>query len=127
MKIAVDTNRYRDFCANQSEVVRILQQAEQIYLPFVVLAELRAGFAAGKHGRENERVLGLFLNRPRVAPLFADEETTFHFARLYGQLRRQATPIPVHDLWIAALAAQHGLLLCTRDAHFQHLPQIPRV
>jgi tRNA(fMet)-specific endonuclease VapC len=127
MKIALDTNRYRDFCANLPEVVRVLQQAERIYLPFVMLAELRAGFAAGKHGRENERVLNLFLNRSRVTPLFADEETTFHFARLYGQLRQQGTPIPAHDLWIAALATQHGAVLCTRDAHFQHLPQIPRV
>lgn len=127
MKIALDTNRYRDFCANLPEVVRVLQQAERIYLPFVVLAELRAGFAAGKHGRENERVLNLFLNRNRVTPLFADEETAFHFARLYGQLRQQGTPIPAHDLWIAALATQHGAALCTRDAHFQQLPQIPRV
>jgi tRNA(fMet)-specific endonuclease VapC len=127
MKIALDTNRYRDFCANQPEVVRILQQAERIYLPFAVLAELRAGFAAGSRGRENERVLGIFLNRRRVEPLFPDEETTFQFARLHGQLRRQGTPIPTHDLWIAALAAQHGALLCTRDAHFEHLPQIPRI
>lgn len=127
MKLILDTNRYRDFCTGQPEAVRILQQAERIYLPFIVLAELRAGFAAGRHGRENERVLSLFLNRARVAPLFADEETTFHFARLYGQLRRQGTPIPAHDLWIAALAAQHGALLCTRDAHFQNLPQIPTV
>jgi len=127
MKIVLDTNRYRDFCANLPEVVRALQQAERIYLPFVVLAELRAGFAAGKHGRENERVLNLFLNRGRVAPLFADEQTAYHFARLYGQLRQQGTPIPVHDLWIAALATQHGAVLCTRDSHFLHLPQIPRV
>jgi tRNA(fMet)-specific endonuclease VapC len=68
MKIALDTNRYRDFC-----------------------------------------------------------ETTFHFARVYGQLRRQGTPIPTRELWIAALAIQHGAQLGTRDAHFQHLPQIPTV
>jgi len=127
MKVALDTNRYKDFCSNLPEVVQVLRQADRIYLPFVVLAELRAGFAAGTHGRENERVLSLFLNRSRVTPLFADEETTFHFARLYGQLRRQGTPIPAHDLWVAALVAQHGALLCTRDAHFDHLPQLPRV
>ena len=127
MKVALDTNRYRDFCIGLPDVARILQEAERIYLPFPVLAELRAGFMAGKSGRENERVLQLFLNRRRVSPLFADEETTFHFARLYGQLRRQGTPIPVHDLWIAALVAQHGTVLFSRDAHFDHLPQIPRV
>lgn len=101
MKVALDTNRYRDFCAGIPEVVRVLQQAE--------------------------RVLGLFFNRRRVTLLFADEETTFQFARLYGQLRQQGTPIPAHDLWIAALVTQHGAVLCTRDAHFAHLPQMPRV
>jgi tRNA(fMet)-specific endonuclease VapC len=124
--VILDTNRYRDFCANVPEVVRVVRQAERIALPFVVLAELRAGFAAGKRGRENERVLNLFLNRPRVSLLFADEETTFHYARLYIQLRQQGTPIPTHDLWVAALVEQYRAILCTRDAHFDHLPQIPR-
>jgi predicted nucleic acid-binding protein len=35
--------------------------------------------------------------------------------------------IPVHDIWVAALAVQHSLLLFSRDSHFQHLPQIPRL
>jgi len=126
MTVVIDTNRYRDFCANVAEVVRVLRSAERICVPFVVLAELRAGFAGGRRGRENERVLGLFLNRPRVTVLFADEETTHHYACLYGQLRQQGTPIPTHDLWIAALTEQHRAVLCTRDAHFHHLPQIPR-
>jgi predicted nucleic acid-binding protein len=38
----------------------------------------------------------------------------------------QAHPIPTHDLWIAALAIQHDLALCTSDAHFQHIAQLPR-
>jgi tRNA(fMet)-specific endonuclease VapC len=127
MRVVIDTNRYRDFCTNVPEIVRALQRAEQVYVPFVVLGELRAGFAAGKRGRENERVLGLFLSRSRVSLLFADEETTFHFARLYFQLRLQGTPVPVHDLWIAALAEQHRAVLCTRDTHFDHFPQLPRL
>lgn len=36
-------------------------------------------------------------------------------------------PIPVHDIWIAALTAQHDLLLLSRDRHFDHLPQLARV
>jgi predicted nucleic acid-binding protein len=40
------------------------------------------------------------------------------------QLRRQGTPIPTNDLWIAALVLQHDLVLCARDRHFDHLPQI---
>jgi predicted nucleic acid-binding protein len=30
----------------------------------------------------------------------------------------RGTPIPTNDIWIAALAMQHGLPLYTRDAHF---------
>jgi predicted nucleic acid-binding protein len=35
--------------------------------------------------------------------------------------------MPVNDLWIAALVIQHSLHLLTRDRHFDHLPQIPRL
>lgn len=127
MTVVLDTNRYRDFCAGVPEVVQAVRRAERIALPFVVLAELRAGFAAGNRGPENERVLGVFLNRRRVSTLFPDEQTTFHYARLYLQLRRQGTPIPTHDLWIAALVEQHRAMLCSRDSHFEHLPQLPRI
>ncbi len=75
--------------------------------------------------RKNESVLTRFLNRPRV--LFADEETTHHYARVYLQLRTQGTPIPVKDIWIAALVLQHSRLLYSRDRHFDCLPQLPRI
>lgn len=59
--------------------------------------------------------------------MFADKETTHHYADLYLQLRHQGTPIPDNDLWIAALVVQHGLTLYSRDKHFHHLPQLPRL
>ena len=127
MRILIDTNIYHDFCDNVAEALTVFQRAERIAVPFVVLAELRAGFMAGSRSTENERVLSSFLNRPRVLALFADEQTTFHYARLFFQLRSQGTMIPVHDIWVAALAVQHSLLLFSRDSHFQHLPQIPRL
>jgi tRNA(fMet)-specific endonuclease VapC len=126
MIIAVDTNRYRDFCEGAEAAVQVFRQAERIVLPFPVLAELRAGFACGTQGRRNEGVLNALLNTPRVACLFADEQTTFHYARIYRQLREQDTPIPTNDIWIAALVQQHNLLLYSRDRHFDHLPQLAR-
>lgn len=106
--------------ANQLEV------AETVFLPFVVLAEMRAGFALGSRGAENERSLRQFLMKGGVAVLFPDEQTTHHYAVVYRQLRKQGTPIPTNDIWIAALVLQHGLVLLARDAHFDHLPQIDR-
>ena len=127
MRILVDTNRYRDFCEGRPEVVDWFRGSEEIRLPLVVVAELRAGFQCGTAGLRNERVLQQFLGRPRSGVLLPDTETTHHFARLFRQLRAQGTPIPVHDIWIAALTLQHDMLLCSRDGHFDHLPQVPRL
>ena len=127
MRLAIDTNRYRDFCEGKEDVVNTFRLAERIYMAFPVIAELRAGFACGTLARQNERVLNQFLNRSRVVILFPDEQTLFHYGRLYSQLRTQGTPIPTNDLWIAALVQQHNLMLYSRDRHFNHLPQLPRV
>ena len=116
--MALDTNRYGDLCRGMAPVVQVVEQAEEVFLPFVVVAELRAGFSLGNHGTENERVLRRFVAKPGVEVLFADEQTTHHYAAAYRQLRQQGTPIPTNDLWIAALVLQHSLALCARDRHF---------
>lgn len=127
VKIAVDTNRYRDFCEGQDDAVKRLRTASLICLPFTVLAELRAGFECGTLARRNESTLSKFLNSPRVSILFADEQTTFHYARIFRQLREQGTSIPTNDIWIASLVQQHNLLLYSRDSHFDVLPQLGRL
>ncbi len=124
MKLALDTNRYADFCRGDDPVRGVLETATRILVPFVVLAELRAGFAMGRRGHENERFLQRFLAKPGVEVLYATDGTTRAYASLFRQLRAQGTPIPSNDLWIAALAVQHGLCLYTRDAHFKALPQL---
>ncbi|MGA2976857.1 MAG: hypothetical protein ABSF77_16240 [Spirochaetia bacterium] len=84
-----------------------MRAAEIVCTAFVTLAKLRAGFLAGKAGRPNE-------------------QTAHHYARLFLQLRKQGTPIPTNDIWIAALDVQHDLVLFSRDAHFERLQQLPR-
>jgi predicted nucleic acid-binding protein len=127
VRLALDTSRYSDLCRGDEGVVSALETAESVHLPFVVLAELRAGFAVGRHGVRNERVLRQFLMKDGVALLLADDQTTHHYATVYRQLREQGTPIPTNDVWIAALVLQHNLALCARDRHFRHLPQITLV
>jgi tRNA(fMet)-specific endonuclease VapC len=124
VKLALDTNRYTDLCQGNPEVVQLLEEAESIYVPFVVVAEWRAGISVGTKGRANERVLQLFLTKPGVHTLYATDATTFSYASLYRQLRQQGTPIPTHDLWIAALVVEHALVLYSRDEHFKNLPQL---
>ena len=127
MRLALDTNRYTDLCRGEVSVVEMVEQAEEVWLPFIVAGELRAGFAVGTQGPRNEAVLRRFLMKPDVGILYADEQTTHHYANVYRQLRKQGTPIPTNDMWIAALVLQHSLVLCARDAHFDVLAQLTRI
>ncbi len=127
MRLALDTNRYADLCRGNLRVVKIIEAADEVWLPFVVLGELRAGFAVGNQGPLNEAVLRRFLLKSGVGVLYADEQTTYHYASVYRQLRKQGTPIPTNDMWIAALVLQHSLSLYDRDRHFDALPQLLRV
>jgi len=127
VRVAIDTNRYTDFARGDDEAVERIRLAQRVYLPFVVVAELRAGFLCGSRSERNEANLTRFLDSPRVDVLYPDEQTTHQYARLFRQLRAQGSPIPTNDLWTAALTVQHGLHLFARDTHFDHLPQIPRL
>ncbi len=127
MRIALDTNRYVDLCKGVEATVALLEEAEAVLLPFVVVGELRAGFAHGRRGAENERTLRRFLMKDGVRVVYADDQTTHHYAAVYRQLRKQGTPIPTNDMWLAALVLQHDLALHARNQHFDHLPQLVRI
>ncbi len=127
MKLLLDANRYTDATGGDPGVVAQLGQAPEIVIAVIVLGELRYGFAHGNRAGQNEANLTRFLAGSRVSIVSVDEATTHVYAQLMAQLRRRATPIPTNDVWIAALAVQHGLTLYTRDKHFDRLPQVPRI
>jgi tRNA(fMet)-specific endonuclease VapC len=127
MKIALDTNRYTDLARGVQEVRDHLERVDAVLIPFVVVVELRCGFLGGRRNEENEEALASFLGQPGVDVIYADDETTVHYATVFQQLRRQGTPIPTNDIWIASLCLQHGLTLYARDSHFDHLAQLLRL
>lgn len=127
LRIAFDVNRYSDFARSVDAAVQAVRDAHEIWIPFVVLGELRAGFRRGTRQEQNERVLNEFLKSDRVFVLLADEATTQVYAEIHTELRRRGTPIPANDLWIAALVIQHDLVLVTRDEHFNSVPRLRRM
>ncbi len=116
--ILIDTNVYAAFKRNHSAVVDELQRATEVALCPMVLGELRGGFTFGSRERENLRELDEFMAGPRVRLLSVTDRTSVFYARVYGALRRKARPIPANDLWIAASAMEHGLVLLSFDRHF---------
>jgi tRNA(fMet)-specific endonuclease VapC len=90
----------------------------------VVLAEMR--FLEGNEQSRNEILLQRSLAKSTAGVLLPSRETADNYARLFVQLKRAGTPIPDNDLWIAAMALQHDLLLISRDRHFERIPQLLR-
>jgi tRNA(fMet)-specific endonuclease VapC len=126
MRIALDTNRLTDLFQGDARLASYLGTCDEVWIPFVVLAEMKAGFYGGSRQPKNEALLANLLGRETVGILYASRETVEHYAHLFVQLKRAGTPVPDNDLWIAALAIEHDLALITRDQHFDRIPQLRR-
>jgi predicted nucleic acid-binding protein len=124
--VALDTNRLTDLFQGDTLLAERLGACEEVWIPLVVLAEIKAGFYGGTQQHRNEILLQELLAKTTVGILLPGRETAEHYARLFVQLRRAGSPVPDNDLWIAALALQHDLLLITRDQHFERIPQLLR-
>jgi tRNA(fMet)-specific endonuclease VapC len=126
VRVALDTNRLTDLFQGDAELADRLGECDEVWLPLIVLAEIKAGFYGGSQQHRNEILLQSFLGKPTVGVLLPARETAEHYARLFVQLKRAGTPIPDNDLWIAALVLEHDLQLITRDRHFECVPQLLR-
>lgn len=128
MRLVLDTNAYSEFQKGKTPKLRkYLAVAEEIILPFIVAAELMAGFSKGTKPKENNQKLDRFLSSGRVVVLYGDEETIKWYAKLWADLAAAGTPIPTNDVWIAALCLQHGLTLTSSDKHFKHVPLLSTI
>jgi tRNA(fMet)-specific endonuclease VapC len=126
VRVALDTNRLTDLFQGDAELADRLGECDEVWIPLIVLAEIKAGFYGGSQQHRNEALFQAFLAKPTVGILFPTRETAEHYARLFVQLKRAGTPIPDNDLWISALMLEHDLQLITRDRHFEHVPQLLR-
>jgi len=119
--ILLDTNILSDFFFGDPETVEAFQRATSLAINSVVLGELLAGFAMGNRSNENRRLLARFLANPRVTLHPLGPDTAEHYAGVFAQLRHKGRPIPSNDMWVAASALEHGLVLFTRDSHFTEI------
>ncbi len=117
-KILIDTNVYSLAMRGNSAVIDKLQQASHIGISSISIGELLSGFCAGSKQMENRKELNLFLDSPRVTLYPVDADTAEYYSAVLNQLKKQGTPIPTNDIWIAAIAFQQGLQMVTNDRHF---------
>ncbi|MFA6012022.1 MAG: type II toxin-antitoxin system VapC family toxin [Desulfobacteraceae bacterium] len=117
-KVLIDTNIYSLAMKGESPVVEILRQVDVIGISTISIGELYSGFTNGSREAENKAELAFFLDSPRVVVHGIDVETAEFYALILNNLKKAGTPIPTNDIWIAAVAVQHGYKLFTKDKHF---------
>ncbi len=120
----LDTNAVSALFAGDPGLERVLMGESRHHLPLVVVGEYRYGLLRSRRSRLLNDLL-LTLVRESIL-LAVDLETTAVYAEVRDGLRRQGTPIPENDVWIAALARQHGLAVVSRDEHFDRVRGITR-
>ncbi len=123
-RFCLDTSAYSHFKRGDAKVVDLIDSAEWLGMPSVVLGELRTGFLLGNRLEQNERELREFLANPVVEQLVVDHDVARIYAELVVDLRKAGTPLPTNDIWIAAIAAQAGATMLTYDAHFGAIDRV---
>ena len=118
-KVLIDTNIYSLAMKGESTIVDTLRQIDVIGISTISIGELYSGFANGNRESGNKTELAIFLDSPRVVVHSIDVETAEFYALILNNLKKAGTPIPTNDIWIAAVAFQHGYKLFTMDKHFK--------
>jgi len=121
MKIILDTSGYAGFKMGNPEIVEYLTRANIIFISPIVLGELMFGFINGARFQQNMDELDQFINHEAVEEIQIGKITADRYSRIAAQLKRQGTPIPANDIWIAAQAMEYGAELVTMDRHFEKI------
>jgi len=120
----LDTSAYSQFMRGDPTATELIDSADRILLPSIVIGELWVGFLQGNRILENQRDLQRFLANPVVEEVVPDATTGKVYAEVVVALRRAGTPLPTNDIWIAALAASSGATVLTFDAHFERIQRV---
>ena len=118
-KFLLDTNIVIAIFANEVAVLQHIAQAEEVYIPVVVIGELYYGaFNSGQAAKNLKKIDEFTLSINKL-------DTNLATAKQYGiikkQLKEKGKPIPENDIWIAAIAMQYQLTLVSRDNHLSYI------
>ncbi len=119
--LLINTNIYSYAFRGDAETISVLQHTDNIVISTVSIGELLSGFKGEFREQENRKELEAFLNSRRVQLYGIDENTAEFYADILNQLKKAGKPIPTNDIWIAAVAFQHGLKLFSKDRHFKQI------
>lgn len=116
-RFLLDTNIVIALLEGDDAVLSSLDRAAEVFIPAVALGELFFGAAKSGRPSENTAKVERFAAGRAIVP--CDFDVAREYGRLKLRLRERGRPLPENDVWIAAAATRHGMILVTRDRHFQ--------
>ncbi len=122
--VMLDTNVLINLFRNPKAFVDRLCSFDVVLLPTIVLGEFRAGLSKSVQDLAIGKVLTEYLENPSVRVVEITAKTSFYYAEVFRHLKSVGHPIPQNDVWIAAAALEHGVPLCSSDAHFASIPML---
>jgi tRNA(fMet)-specific endonuclease VapC len=114
--LLLETSLVVDVFSFNPAAERVVEDADRLFLPVPALGELHFGVRRSRRPGAALAQLTSFIALVRV--LDCNAETARQYADVRDDLRAKGRPVPENDMWIAAIARQHGLTVATRDAHF---------
>jgi predicted nucleic acid-binding protein len=91
----------------------------------ITLAELHLGVLLARDGPTRAGRLRTVTRLEReLEAIPIDSEVAHTFASIIADARATGRRPRVMDVWIAAIAVRHGLVVFTRDADFADVPQV---
>jgi tRNA(fMet)-specific endonuclease VapC len=121
VKLLLDTSAYSGFRTGVPSVVEKISGSDSVLISPVMLGELMYGFRKGAKFEQNMRMLRRFLDHEAVEVAPLGEVTADRYSRIVMQLKKDGSPIPINDVWIAAQAMENGAELLTSDRHFDRV------
>lgn len=115
-RLAVDTNAVIAYREGISEVCNLIDEADVIFLPVIVLGELLYGALNSAKAERNEQVIQKFAGHSLVMQV--DETVSTRYAKVRLNLKKNGTTIPENDIWVAATCLEFGVPILSRDGHF---------
>jgi tRNA(fMet)-specific endonuclease VapC len=124
MEVILDTNAVSAWAEQNPAALGLIEAQPILCLPVIVLGEFRFGL----HGSRKRALLEPQLDflEQTVRVLEITRETAAVYAAVRFELKQRGKPIPENDVWIAALARQHGFPIMSQDAHFDAVPGVQR-
>jgi tRNA(fMet)-specific endonuclease VapC len=121
-KLLLDTNIITAWLKGEVGIAEKIEKAKEVHLSITVIGEI---FYGAHYSTKIQKNLADIKNLLAVYNLlYIDENVAEAYGRIKAALRKKGKPIPENDIWIAATASAHQLVLVTRDKHFKEIDAI---